>query len=250
MDPLTQTYFLSGSATGQPARQSPFRVFWENFQPQADEFARLLSPEAFTVSGNIIVRAFDGFIHAGGNVNGAIAFDSDSLTTLTGNKAVQFDYSGWSSALIDELENKALDGEVVGMLEGSPEFALTFRLLEPVEPEPLSWSGVLSPIRADGSSVFKAGRVVPVKFQLTGGDGGIVDLEARLYFTRLQGAEAGPINEARSPGAANSGNLFRYEPGSGEYIFNWSTKGLSAGTYRLELDLGDGVVREVLVGMR
>jgi hypothetical protein len=34
------------------------------------------------------------------------------------------------------------------------------------------WSGVLAPINADGSSVFKAGRAVPVKYLLTGEDAG------------------------------------------------------------------------------
>jgi hypothetical protein len=30
---------------------------------------------------------------------------------------------------------------------------------------------------------------------------------------------------------------------NGEYVFNWSTAGLSAGTYQLQIDMGDGVVR-------
>src|SRR5205814_1146556 len=39
-----------------------------------------------------------------------------------------------------------------------------------------SWSGVLQPVNADGSSVFKLGSTVPVKFRLTGSSAGITDL--------------------------------------------------------------------------
>ena len=34
-----------------------------------------------------------------------------------------------------------------------------------------AWSGVLQPVNADGSSVFKLGSTVPVTFQLTGPSG-------------------------------------------------------------------------------
>ena len=33
---------------------------------------------------------------------------------------------------------------------------------------------------------------------------------------------------------------FRYDATSGQYVFNWSTKGLTAGTYQLRIDLADG----------
>ena len=36
-----------------------------------------------------------------------------------------------------------------------------------------AWSGVLQPVNADGSSIFKLGSTVPVKFQLTGASAGI-----------------------------------------------------------------------------
>ena len=48
--------------------------------------------------------------------------------------------------------------------------------------------------------------------------------------------------------AATTGNLFRLA--NGEYIFNWSTSGLAAGTYQLQIDMGDGVVRAVNISLR
>ena len=120
-----------------------------------------------------------------------------------------------------------------------------------VNPLPqISWSGVLQPINADGSSVFKTGRVVPVKFQLTGASAGRTDLIARLSYAKISNNVPGSVNEADAPGNATSGNQFTYDPATGFYVFNWSTKGLTIGTYQLVIDLGDGVTRTVNVGLR
>lgn len=50
--------------------------------------------------------------------------------------------------------------------------------------------------------------------------------------------------------AASSGNLFRYDAEGDQYLFNWGTKGLTAGTYELTIDLGDGESRKVRVDLR
>jgi hypothetical protein len=113
-----------------------------------------------------------------------------------------------------------------------------------------SWSGVLQPVNANGSSVFKAGSTVPVKFMLTGASAGITDLMAKLSYAKLSAGVAGSINESVSTAAATTGNLFRYDPASGQYIFNWSTKGMTAGTYRLFINLGDGVEHAAAVGLK
>lgn len=111
-----------------------------------------------------------------------------------------------------------------------------------------SWSDVLQPVNSDGSSVFKLGSTIPIRFQLTGASAAISDAVAKLSFTRLGNSIPGPINEAVSTTAANSGNLFRYT--SGQYIFNWNTKGLTAGIYQLQIDLGDAVLHPVTLGLR
>lgn len=113
-----------------------------------------------------------------------------------------------------------------------------------------SWSGVQQPINADGSSVFKAGSTVPVRFQLTGASAGLTSVVATLNYALLTGSDPGPINEADSTSAADMGNQFRYNASSGQYQFNWSAKGLTAGKYRLYIDLGDGVSRSVDIGLK
>jgi hypothetical protein len=129
--------------------------------------------------------------------------------------------------------------------------ASTASLQVTVNPLPaITWSGVLPPINADGSSVFKAGAVVSVQFQLTGASAGRTDLVARLSYSKVSNNVSGPINEADAPGQATSGNVFQYDSTTGQYYFNWSTKGLTAGTYELLIDLGDGNPHRVRLGLR
>jgi len=111
-----------------------------------------------------------------------------------------------------------------------------------------AWSGVLQPVNADGSSVFNLGSTVPVIFQLTGPSACVTTLQATLAYTKVSSRVSSPVNKAVSTSAAASGNLFRYS--SGQYLFNWGTKGLTAGTYQLQIDLGDGVSRPVTVQLR
>jgi hypothetical protein len=118
-----------------------------------------------------------------------------------------------------------------------------------------SWSGVLQPIdppNASGvsASVFKSGSTVPVKFALTGASAGISTLAATLSYAKISNGIVGSDVKAVSTAAATTGNLFRYDQTAGQYIFNWSTKGLSPGTYRLFIDLGDGVTRTVNLGLK
>ena len=118
-----------------------------------------------------------------------------------------------------------------------------------------SWSGVLQPIdppNASGvsASVFKAGSTVPLRFALTGTSAGITTLAATLSYLKVSSGILGTDIEAVSTAAATTGNLFRYDPTTGQYIFNWSTKGLTAGTYRLVINLGDGVDLHVDVGLK
>ncbi len=111
---------------------------------------------------------------------------------------------------------------------------------------PHAWSGVLSPLKADG--VYKLGRTIPVKFALTGACATDTTLQARLYATKVNDGVVGTEVEASSTSSADSGNLFRYS--DGQYIFNLGTSGLTKGTWQLRIDLGDGVEHTVLISLR
>ncbi|HWN66071.1 MAG TPA: PxKF domain-containing protein [Haliangium sp.] len=113
-----------------------------------------------------------------------------------------------------------------------------------------AWTDVLPPLDPGGNNPLKQGRTVPVKFALTGASAGITNAVADLYVAPLSGGVPGPEVPAKSSGKASDGSRFRYDAGEGIYIFNWSTKGLAAGSYRLRIDLGDGALHTVAVELR
>jgi len=106
------------------------------------------------------------------------------------------------------------------------------------------------PINADGSSIFKLGSTIPVKFKLTGASAGITNLVAHLTVAKVSSSVTGSCVEATATGGANSGDTFRYDAAAKQYVFNLSTKVLSAGTWSLRADLGDGVNHSIKVSLR
>ena len=129
--------------------------------------------------------------------------------------------------------------------DGSNPVRLTNNSFEDSDPDwgPVyAWSGVLQPINADGSSIFKAGSTVPVKFKLIEESAGITNASATLEVTRLSDAISGDVVENPVDVAPTTGEEFRHDDESGQYIYNWRTKGLEPGTYKLSIDLGDGTV--------
>ena len=105
------------------------------------------------------------------------------------------------------------------------------------------------PIRPDGSSIFRLGRTVPVKFVLAGASGAISDLAARIYVAKISDSAVGSELAPESTASANTGNLIRYSS-DGSYLFNLGTTQLSTGTWQIRVDLGDGVPHQVMVSLR
>lgn len=100
-----------------------------------------------------------------------------------------------------------------------------------------TWNGFSSPVNPDGSSLFKLGSTVPIKFTL-GGLSATAAPTARIYIAKITDGVFGTEFEPETNGPGDSGNEFRYE--NGQYQFNWSTKGQTVGAYRVRADLGDG----------
>ena len=106
------------------------------------------------------------------------------------------------------------------------------------------FSGILPPVKADGSSVFKSGRTVPVKFRIVdaGGDP-VSDAMVELTYQSINDdGTLGEELEAMSTSSASEGNEFR--DGS-LYIFNMNTKGMEVGKYQFNINLDDGTVKTV-----
>jgi hypothetical protein len=106
------------------------------------------------------------------------------------------------------------------------------------------WSGFLQPINTPTNmapspytqSVFKIGSTVPVKFKLTGASAGITDGNFYLKYIRTGNGDGLGETEVVAAATGNTGTQFRYDATAGQYIFNWSTKGLSpAGNYEVRV---------------
>jgi lysophospholipase L1-like esterase len=112
------------------------------------------------------------------------------------------------------------------------------------------YGGLAQPINPDGSSIFKFGSTVPVKFHLTDAAGNpVAGAIARLEVAKVSNNVEGSFVEADTNVAATSGNLFR-DSGSGDYIFNLNTKPLSAGTWSLKVVMDDGTEYRTRVSFR
>src|SRR5262249_53571524 len=77
-------------------------------------------------------------------------------------------------------------------------------------------------------------RTIPVKFQLTGYNGAYVN--SLTAVTSLQ-----VLNSAGADVLAGAGKTgLRYDATANQFVYNWQTKGLAAGTYTVTLVLADG----------
>ncbi|MCJ7634234.1 PxKF domain-containing protein, partial [Candidatus Bathyarchaeota archaeon] len=113
------------------------------------------------------------------------------------------------------------------------------------------FNGFLPPINNDDSSIFKLGSTVPVKFQLRDIQGNFISTAiANISVAKITDHTIGTEVEAVSTSAATTGNLFRYDPTSKQYIFNLSTKSLSKGTWQIKVVINDGTTRTVKISLK
>lgn len=114
-----------------------------------------------------------------------------------------------------------------------------------------SYGGILPPINQDGSSIFKLGRVAPVKFQLKDDVGNYISTAvARIYLNKISNNVMGNQIEAESVGQANTDNLFRYSSTDNQYIFNLGTSNLSEGSWQIKIVLDDGSSKYTTVSFK
>ncbi|MBU4340311.1 MAG: PxKF domain-containing protein [Euryarchaeota archaeon] len=111
--------------------------------------------------------------------------------------------------------------------------------------------GIQPPIRSDGSSIFKLGSTIPVKFRVADANGNYVStVVSNLTHQKITDEIFGRIEESISTSAANDGNTFRYDITDNLYIFNLGTSGMATGTYQLSINLDDGTVKIVRISIK
>jgi hypothetical protein len=110
------------------------------------------------------------------------------------------------------------------------------------------WDGFLQPINDTAhqggfESYFKLGSTVPTKFQLKKADGTAVQAGTLPVFSRSttpMSCDTQLAPEVLATDSGFTGSTFRWDTGAQQYIYNWSTKGLLKGEYRVYVTLDDG----------
>jgi len=173
--------------------------------------------------------------------------------TATSGLPVTFSASGSCSMAGTTVTINAIGGCTVTASQGGNALYLAATSVSRTFQVVHSWSKLLQPINLDGSSIFKLGSTVPAKFKLTGGSSSVVNLGARIYVAKISNSVAGTELEATATNSPDAGNVFRYDSSTGQYVFNWGTKGLTEGAWQIRVDLLDGAPaadRTVTVSLR
>ncbi len=101
---------------------------------------------------------------------------------------------------------------------------------------------LLSPVNADGMSVFKYGSTIPMKIKITDCQGTSVSgLSPAIKFQKVSADAVTAINETTSTSAADTNNVMRYDSTNGQYIYNLASKSLvdPSATYRAVISEGN-----------
>jgi len=116
-----------------------------------------------------------------------------------------------------------------------------------------TYGKVLQPIEDDGSSVFKAGSTVPVKFGLWDWSGASVGTATATISYRSfdPGTVAGdPQSESGTTASPSGGSQLRWDSKAQQYVFNLSTKQMKPGTYQLLVTLDDGKRYSAVINLK
>lgn len=109
---------------------------------------------------------------------------------------------------------------------------------------------IIPPINEDNSSIVKRGSVEPIKIRITNVSGNnVTNAVAKINITWINGTVSGTETEAVLTGTPSTDGYFRLSDEE-IYIYHWGTKGLIPGTYKIRIELDDGTVKEVFVGLR
>jgi hypothetical protein len=112
----------------------------------------------------------------------------------------------------------------------------------PALPDPCAVP-IMQPVNCDGSSVFKLGSTVPLKFEVPN-QGTATFAAAHVSNTILGDELEGTVTNL----TATNGSTYRYAGAA--YHYNWSTKGLKAGTYRISFTDAEGQTYTVRISLR
>jgi uncharacterized delta-60 repeat protein len=102
------------------------------------------------------------------------------------------------------------------------------------------FSGFLPPLNSN--LAFGLNRTIPIKFQLTDVNGTALTSLSAVTSLQVQSVDVhgNALGAPFNPTPAGNTGL---QSSGGQYLFNWQTKGLNAGYYKLLLRLNDGTIQ-------
>ncbi len=113
-----------------------------------------------------------------------------------------------------------------------------------------NFSGFLPPIKTDSIGIYKLGRTLPIKFQLTDANGNYISTATvQLFVAKISDGAVGTDEIPLSTSNADSGNIFRYDITNNQYIYNLSTDTLSTGSWQLKVTPDDGKYYIVVISI-
>jgi hypothetical protein len=166
-----------------------------------------------------------------GQVQVCIRYDEGSFGSEDELRLFHFEGGGWqdvTDAGSPDTATNVLCGHVTAL---SPFAAFQ---TEPSTPA-IRFGGFLPPLVEGG--VYQGRRTIPVKFQL-------------FDASNQPVATATPRFRAVGPGGAQVTGQFKFDARTQQYQFNFATRGLASGAWRLEAILDDGAVHAIQIQLQ
>lgn len=102
-------------------------------------------------------------------------------------------------------------------------------------------------------NIFKTGSTIPVKFQLKKSDSTLIQsTTSPIWIIPQKGNQINAlVDESVYSDTTTGGTVYKWDALNQQYIYNWNTKGLSAGYwYRIGVQLDDGKTYFVTIGLK
>jgi hypothetical protein len=160
------------------------------------------------------------------------------VDTTTGTTLGTGTLSGGSAS----LKTSALavgTNKILAVYSGDKNFITSYSTM--TQTAQYHFSGFLSPL--SNGLTFAANRTIPIKFQLTDYTGAYVSSLSAV--TSLQ-----VLNSSGTDVLAGAGKTgLRYDSTANQFVYNWQTKGLPAGSYQIVLKLADGAMQTKTISL-
>jgi len=201
---------------------------------------------AKAISGNFTAanKVYDGNTSAtvnGRSLNDTVGGDNVSLTGGTAT----FDNASVGTNKTVALTGATLTGDDAGNYTlasvGTAKASILY-----------GWNGFLQPINDTAhqtgvtQSKFKLGQTIPAKFVIRNAAGQVVQQVGNPTFSRSGNrgsCDTSATLETPVTVTPDSGSEYKWD--GSQYHYNWSTKGLTSGVYRINANLADGSQRWV-----